>query len=123
MRLWHYKLIPYLPKSQLQAQWRELGSIFKKQDNHILINYIYKYDKETLYAYAQKVIQEMQNRNIKIRDWTNYNYYFYYLDFEKGIPVDNYFPEHNNEYLTICYWNLREKYIRGQKDFDDEISC
>ena len=35
MRLWHIDLIPYLPKSQLLAQWRELNSIFKKQDKHI----------------------------------------------------------------------------------------
>ena len=45
MRLWHYKLLPYLPKSQLIAQWRELNSIYKKQDRHILINYIYDYDE------------------------------------------------------------------------------
>ena len=46
MRLWHYKLIPFLPNSQLIAQWRELNSIFKKQDKHILINYVYEYPKE-----------------------------------------------------------------------------
>ena len=45
MRLWHIDLIPYLPDLQLIAQWRELNSIFKKQDKHILINYIYNYDK------------------------------------------------------------------------------
>lgn len=45
MRLWHYELLPYLPKSQLLGLWRELNSIFKKQNNHILINYIYDYDK------------------------------------------------------------------------------
>ena len=31
------------------------------------------------------------------------------------------FKEHNDEYLKICYYNLYEKYIRGQKDFNDEI--
>ena len=30
------------------------------------------------------------------------------------------YTEHNNDYLTICYYNLMEKYLRGQKDFDDE---
>lgn len=50
MRLWNYELIEnnLLPNSQAVAQWRELNSIFRKQDNHILINYIYNYNKETL---------------------------------------------------------------------------
>lgn len=26
-----------------------------------------------------------------------------------------------DEYLTICYYNLKEKYLRGQKDFTDEV--
>ena len=45
MRLWHYKLIKegLLPDSQLLAQWRELNSIYVKEDKHILINYIYRY--------------------------------------------------------------------------------
>lgn len=38
MRLWHIDLIPYLPKTQLISQWRELNSVFKKQNKHILIN-------------------------------------------------------------------------------------
>ena len=29
MRLWRIDLIPYLPRTQLLAQWRELNSIFK----------------------------------------------------------------------------------------------
>ena len=45
MRLWHYDLIEYLPKQQLLGQWRELNSIYVKQDKHILINFIYEYEK------------------------------------------------------------------------------
>lgn len=114
MRLWHYELIPYLPKSQLLAQWRELNSIFKKQDNHILINYIYNYPKSYLKVYAEKVVAEMKRRGYKIKSLENYNNYFVgvrEMGFEK-------FAEHDETYLTICYWNLREKYLRGQKDFD-----
>ena len=29
MRLWHYKLIPYLPKNQLLGQYRECCAIIK----------------------------------------------------------------------------------------------
>lgn len=119
MRLWHIDLIPYLPKSQLLAQWRELNSIFKKQDNHILINYIYDYTKFYIKDYTIKVMQEMFNRKIKIRSYENYNNYFI-----KDSITGNHnlrFKEHNNEYLTICYYNLKEKYLRGQKDFTADV--
>ena len=68
IRLWHVDIIPYLPNSQLIAQWRELNSIFKKQDKHILINYIYDYDKAYLLDYTTFVLNEMHKRNIKHRE-------------------------------------------------------
>ena len=85
MRLWHIDLIPYLPKSQLIAQWRELNSIFKKQDNHILINYVYNYSKDALYYYSQKVINQFRERNIEIncesqkKKKTNLKFCFYFV--------------------------------------------
>lgn len=122
MRLWHYKLIHYLPKSQLLAQWRELNSIFKKQDKHILINYIYEYPKEDLGIYSNLVIQEMLSRDIKITNWSNYEKYFkgmtfyiFDLNLDGSIPFKNH---HNFRYLQQCFYNLQEKYDRGQKDFD-----
>lgn len=125
MRLWHIDLIPYLPKSQLIAQWRELNSIFKKQDKHILINYIYDYDIKYLFDYTCMVLQEFKKRNIKTRSYTNCYNYFYAMNNYGVIAIkeryDYKFAEHNKEYLTICYWNLREKYIRGQKDFTDDV--
>lgn len=134
MRLWHIDLIPYLPKSQLLAQWRELNSIFKKQDNHILINYIYDYDKLYLKNYANKVMIELSYIGVKFsqNSINNYNDYFKELEGDKTkhpndrlwFPANNekyVYKEHNNEYLTICYYNLKEKYLRGQKDFTQEI--
>lgn len=117
MRLWHIDLIPYLPKSQLLAQWRELNSIFAKQDKHILINYIYDYDGGHLGHYTARVINEMLVRGYNIRSYDNYNNYFKY---SKPLAEARY-KEHNNEYLTICYYNLKEKYLRGQKDFTKEV--
>ena len=119
MRLWHYKLIEngLLPKSQLLAQWRELNSIFKKQDKHILINYIYNYDKRPLLNYSQAVMREMLNRSYKINNYLNYQLYFLHI-YSFGTER---FKEHDDEYLTICYWNLREKYLRGQKDFSADL--
>ena len=116
MRLWHYELIrnSLLPKSQLLAQWRELNSIFKKQDNHILINYIYSYDKKYLKYYTDLVIQDMKKRNYKIKSYENY-YKYFDLDLQNDNQI-LLFKEHNKDYLDICYYNLKEKYIRGQKD-------
>ena len=53
MRLWHYKLIPYLPNHQLVSQWRELSSIFSAQNKYILINYVYDHPREYLKHYTK----------------------------------------------------------------------
>lgn len=129
MRLWHYKLIPFLPKSQLLAQWRELNSIFKKQDKHILINYIYNYPKTDLLYYSRLVMNDMMIRGIKIKSLGNFTAYFSEVSLEdnleacpeespKFVPFADY---HDDEYLAICYFNLLEKYQRGQKDFHGEL--
>ena len=119
-----------MPKSQLIAQWRELNSIFKKQDNHILINYIYEYDKEELLEYTCYVIQTMQRNGIKINSYENLQNYFGLTDKEimslmfldqtliKFIPFKKH---HTLRYLKQCFWNLAEKYDRGQKDFDEKL--
>ena len=118
MRLWHHDIIELLPKSQLLAQWRELNSIFAKEDRHILINYIYDYPKEHLYAYTQLVLNEMKKRGFTIRTFDKMNRYFEGID--TNIKVKEPFAEqHNDEYFEICYFNLKEKYLRGQKDFDE----
>lgn len=120
MRLWHYKLIQFLPKSQLLAQWRELNSIFKKQDKHILINYIYEYPKDDLGIYSNLVIQEMLSRGFKIKNFKNYEEYFKGMSFN-ACEMFNLKPfknHHNFRYMQQCFYNLQEKYDRGQKDFD-----
>lgn len=121
MRLWHYKIIPFLPNSQLISQWREINSIFKKQDKHILINYIYEYNNKDLGIYTNLVIQEMLSRKIKIHNWKNYEEYFKNDSFEI-YELSNYIPfkeHHDDRYLLQCFYNLQEKYDRGQKDFTE----
>lgn len=118
MRLWHVDLIPYLPSTQLLAQWRELNSIFKKEPKHILINYIYNYPKEYLLHYSLKVKNEMVARGFKIKSWENYDKYFSdTINMEKPLR----YPEHNFDYLQQCFYNLQEKYQRGQKGFDEGV--
>ena len=77
MRLGHKDLIPYLPKSQLWllGQWRELNSIYTKEDKHILINFIYRYKPIDLLAYSQMVLREMNRRGYKF-NLEKYNNYF-----------------------------------------------
>lgn len=119
MRLWHYELLPYLPKSQLLAQWRELNSIFAKEDKHVLINYIYEYPKEDLLLYTQLVLKELKKRSVNVRTYDKMQNYF-----SETVQPHDYPPyarHHNEEYLTICYYNLYEKYIRGQKDFSQAL--
>ena len=120
MRLWHYKLLRFLPNSQLIAQWRELNSIYAKEDRHILINYIYDYDKSYLLEYSNLVLDEMKSRGIAVQSLEKYTNYFI-----ATVPSDNtfHYPEHNNEYLLQCFYNLQEKFDRGQKDFTPERYC
>lgn len=129
MRLWHYQLLPYLPKSQLLSQKRECDLIWKdikegKQTNHILINYIWNYKNYTikLGIYYMYLKNEFIKRGYKFKNNSIFNDY----DLEEE---DNYsfqkcvynghmpFKEHNIYYLLQCYFNLEEKFHRGQKDF------
>lgn len=116
MRLFHKDLIEVLPRQQLLGQWRELNSIFKLQNRHILINFVYdEGTAEELCVYSKMVINEMKKRNYKV-NLDNFNRYFA----EQGITpmlaiVKNevYQEKMNDEYLKICYYNLLEKYRCG----------
>ena len=57
----------------------------------------------------------MRKRGIIIRSMDKYNTYFAGVE-----DTDERFAEHDIEYFMICYYNLREKYLRGQKDFSKE---
>lgn len=106
-----------LPKSQLLSQWRELNIIFKKQDKHILINYVYDYDIQELHRYSWYVIDEMWKRGFKIKNFDNYNNMF---DEPVNISIKPFKNHHTKQYLLQCFMNLEEKYFCGQKDFDRE---
>lgn len=120
MRLWHYKLIPVLPKKQLVSQWRECIAIKGmwekgKLANQPLVNYVMDYSKIYFFSYVRLVIGELERRKIKF----NSKYYHEIFDFcEEDITIDNVlqifiFDEHNERYLEQCYYNLQEKYDRG----------
>jgi uncharacterized protein (TIGR02328 family) len=110
MRLWHYTLLPYLPKSQLIAQKRECDLIWKdlfngKQTNHILINYIWSYHQPDieLYQYYTMLADEFDRRGFKFNfsEYINEDYY--------RITLHPFANHHNNQYLIQCFYNLQEK--------------
>lgn len=119
MRLWHRDLLPYLPNSQLLAQKRECDLIWKdiansKKTNHILINYIWTYVEyeAELFDYYSLLADEFEHRgfNFNYSQHITKNYYRF-----NNTPFEQH---HNKQYLVQCFYNLQEKYVRGQKDFD-----
>lgn len=127
MRLWHKALIPYLPKQQLLGQWRELNSIYKRQNRHILINFIYDYDPVMLYYYSKLVINEMDKRNYNI-NLDNFVEYFKNKDINNVLfglrdvefDIDEiYRDKMNDRYLKQNLYNLQEKYDCGGISEDD----
>lgn len=123
MRLWHTALIKALPQQHLVAQWRELsaiaGAIQKNgTPNHVLVNFVLDYDYDHFISYAYYLREEMNRRKIRTMNsvWEkivslkpNYNL----------LSIDEVYKEKMDfMYLTICYYNLLEKYICGM--FGDE---
>lgn len=129
MRLWHYEILPYLPKGQLLSQWKELNTMFVAQNKHILWNYAYtcSFQKQNLYHYSLYVIKEMINRGYKINSYDNmYNYFKDRISYEEFVSnlqhLDTldfkpYVDYHNDRYLLQNFFNLQEKYDRHQSDF------
>lgn len=119
IRLWHYKLIPYLSQKQLVAQWRECCCIAKNiadngTPNHILVNKIMDYPLNHFYTYGLLIYNEMRKRNYK----TNMNKFEKYFNGENGeVQIQStgqvFKDWHNTRYLRQCLYNLEEKYDCG----------
>jgi len=114
MRLWHYKLLPFLPKDMLVSQWREIVAIKRQWEKgslkHRLVSYVKEYNKAYFLNYAELVLEEFKKRGI------NYNFNLYkeiYNFCTNGLNESNNYPEHNDRYLKQCYYNLEEKADRG----------
>ena len=117
MRLWHKDLIEVLPREQLVAQWRELSAIAgniktKGTPNHILVNKVMDYSFDHFISYAYYIRSEMTNRGYRTMD-SVWNKIMSVTDTEYHIlPKEElYRGWMNNEYLTICYYNLEEKFL------------
>lgn len=116
MRLWHYHLIPYLPRQQLLGQHRECcalrGNGWGKK--HATVNYVFKHHPYILWNYHVKIMSEMKYRGYNVDgQWWDPCYRGkscekYCID----AFLDSYdYPEHNDEYFKECLANLAGKGI------------
>ena len=140
MRLWHYRTISFLPTLQLLGQWRECCSIASRwaaegTPRHLLVNPVLHYPIEDFMIFCKIVYDTMIERGYKPQEYCvarlKDHIAMIYLYDAKDIPVIrdtiddlwnySYNPKeivifehwHNDEYLTINYWNMREKYLCG----------
>lgn len=125
MRLWHEKLIPFLPREQLLGQHRECcalrGAGWGRP--HATVNYVFDHPKEWLYCYHLKVMLEMVKRGYKVNLlWLDISYQG--ANLPRRIYTDEtlpdvrelndklmgiVYPEHNDDYLAECISNLDSK--------------
>ena len=118
MRLWHKNMISKLPREQLVAQWRECsaiaGAIIKNgTPNHILVNYILDYPLDMFISYSEIVRAEMTKRGYRTMENVMEKIKSLKPDYIK-VPLDSIYSDiHDEEYYSICWWNLYEKYLRG----------
>ena len=117
IRIWHYKLLPYLPDAQFKGQLRELVLIMhdwrdKGETNHLLINKVMEYEKADLSRYFISYEALYHKRYGK---WLH-KYAEEFVAFAEQEPdKKKYFSDgwHNKEYLRVCMANLYEKHIFG----------
>ena len=126
MRLWHTSLIPALPREHIVAQWRELSAIAGKiqtsgTPNHVLVNFVMNYDFDHFISYAYYIRQEMNKRKYRTMNSVWEKIESLKPDW-KLLPLEEvYKGKMNDFYLTVCYYNLYEKYDCGMFDDFDEI--
>lgn len=139
MRLWHYGIIPFLPSAQLLGQWRECCAVASRwaetgHPNHALVNPVTNYGVEEFVQYCKMVKDEMNRRGYICEEYTvckllsnftkiairycneDYNEFQNRMhDIWDGREVitDIFSKWHNDTYLTICYWNMYEKFLCG----------
>ena len=121
MRLWHTSLIPVLPKEHLVAQWRECsaiaGAIQKNgTPNHVLVNFVLDYDFDHFISYAYYIRQEMTRRGYRTMN-SVWEKIIALNPVWELIPIEEVYKNKMSDfYLTVCYYNLYEKYDCGMFD-------
>lgn len=127
MRLWHQKLIPYLPRQQLLGQHRECCALRGKGwgKKHATVDYVFTHSPDYLIAYHFLVMHEMRKRGYNPDEaWDNPNYRGNILGIEQDrsspkhlcsiltsttISNEEIYFEHDDAYLRECIENLENK--------------
>lgn len=129
MRLWHQKLIPYLPRQQLLGQHRELAALRGKGwgRKHATVNYVFTHKPVDLIAYHYLIMNEMEQRGYHPDPiWYQTNWRGNTIGETKevewncGPALTDYlmtieatgaiiYPEHDDVYLCECIDNLKSK--------------
>ena len=116
MRLWHQDMISIMPRQQLLGQHREVcalrGNGWGKP--HSVVNYVFNYSMDRLYAYHIEVMEEMKKRGYKVDVlWYDPNYRGKICPPRTDAKIIKYngiiYPEHNDLYLHLCLENINEK--------------
>ena len=130
MRLWHYKLIPHLPRQQLLGQHRECCALRGKGwgRKHSTVDYVFRHNYLKLSHYHKLVIEEMLKRKYKPNlNWKSDFYRGQKLSYVNyyNLPNSTFYifvggsinyPEHNDAYLDECIENLKNKGIIIDKE-------
>ena len=120
MRLWHYKLLQFLPDAQFKGQLRELVAIkrdweSKGTTNHLLINQVMQYTKSELYWYFteyEDLYFERYGKHLT-EHLGEFGRFGNYGSDSLDIKTPLYNGWHNTEYLRVCMANLYEKHHFG----------
>lgn len=117
MRIWDYRLLPYLPDAQFKGQLRELVAIMhdwrdKGKTNHLLVNKVMEYPKSELVKYFIVYEAQYHKRYGKwlTKQWKEFEAFNCEDLNNKKRYIDDW---HNKEYLRVCMANLYEKHIFG----------
>lgn len=126
MRLWHYKLIPVLPKEMLVSQWRECIAIKRQWEKgalkYRLVSYVKDYNKKYFRNYVILVAEEMTRRNIKYQEKLYKELSIFSSSEFALVSYNLMYQEHNDNYFIQCYYNLEEKHDRGIISDEEWIS-
>ena len=117
MRIWDYRLIPYLPDFQFRGQLRELVAIMrdwrdKGKTNHLLINKVMDFTPRNLTAYFLRYEEEYRKRYAKGIKPSVVEEFILFCG-ETKLYCEPFKGWHNKEYLRVCMANLYEKHIFG----------
>lgn len=120
MRLWHQKLIKFLPNAQLRGQHNECCALRGNGwgRKHSTVDYVFRHNPYDLYNYHVLVMNELRSRGVNIDPlWYNAFYrgktakhwcVLRVISFKHDKPI---YVEHDNKYFEECILNLKQKGI------------